>query len=102
MSNSIAQDMKYRQSLMKFADKYGVQRACRKHNKSHSYIYFWRKRWDGTEESLAYHSRKLHSHPKRHTKEKIGLIHRMHRRNPKIGLTELWYRLKQKGYSRTV
>ena len=26
----------------------------------------------------------------------------MRRRNPNPGLTELWYRLKQKGYSRTV
>ena len=26
----------------------------------------------------------------------------MRRRNPKLGLTELWYRLKKRGYSRTV
>lgn len=37
-----------------------------------------------------------------HTKEELELIHRMRRRNPNPGLTELWYRLKQKGYSRTV
>ena len=44
MSNSITQDMKYRQSLMRFAKKYGVKRASRKYNKSRSYIYFWLKR----------------------------------------------------------
>ena len=102
MSNSITQDMKYRQSLMKYADKYGVKCASRKYNKSRSYIYFWRKRWDGTEESLACQSRRPHSHPKQHTKEELELIRRMRRRNPNLGLTELWYRLKQKGYSRTV
>ena len=102
MSNSITQDMKYRQSLMKYADKYGVKCASRKYNKSRSYIYFWRKRWDGTEESLACQSRRPHSHPRQHTKEELELIRRMRRRNPNLGLTELWYRLKQKGYSRTV
>lgn len=70
MSNSITQDMKYRQSLMKYADKYGVKRASRKYNKSPSHIYFWRKRWDGTEESLACQSRRPHSHPKQYTPRK--------------------------------
>ncbi|SDO13287.1 hypothetical protein SAMN05192585_1601, partial [Acetanaerobacterium elongatum] len=50
--NSITQDMKYRQSLMKYVEKYGVSRASRKYNKSRSYIYFWKKRYDGTVESL--------------------------------------------------
>ena len=40
--NSITQDMKYRQSLLTCAQKYGVSRASRKYNKSRSYIYFWR------------------------------------------------------------
>ena len=102
MSTSITQDMKYRQSLMKYAEKYGVKRASRKYNKSRSYIYFWRKRWDGTEESLACRSRKPHSHSRQHTEEEIRLIRNMRRRNPKIGITELWHRLKQRGYTRTV
>ena len=42
MSKSITQDMRYRQSLMKYAEKYGVSRASRKYNKSRSYIYFGR------------------------------------------------------------
>ena len=33
MSKSITQDMAYRQSLMKYAEKYGVSRASRKYNK---------------------------------------------------------------------
>ncbi len=40
--NSITQDMKYRQSLLTCAQKYGVSRASREYNKSRSYIYFWR------------------------------------------------------------
>ena len=42
--------MAYRKSLMKYAEKYGVSRASRKYNKSRSYIYFWRARWDGRAE----------------------------------------------------
>ena len=52
MSKSITQDMAYRQSLMKYAEKYGVSCASRKYNKSRSYIYFWKQRWDGSVASL--------------------------------------------------
>ena len=40
MSKSITQDMRYRQSLMKYAEKYGVSHASRKYNKSRPYVYF--------------------------------------------------------------
>ena len=33
--------MRYRQSLMKYAQRFGVTRASCKYNKSKSYIYFW-------------------------------------------------------------
>ena len=51
--NSITQDMKYRHSLLTYAQKYGVSCASRKYNKSRSYIYFWRARYDGSLQSLA-------------------------------------------------
>lgn len=100
MATSIAQDMKYRQSLMKYADKYGVSRASRKYNKSRSYIYFWKKRWDGTVESLRCQSRRPHSHPKQHTEAELKLIQNMRRRNQQLGMVELWHRLKVRGYTR--
>ena len=59
--NSITQDMKYRQSLLTYAQKYGVSRAGRKYNKSRSYIYFWRARYDGSLQSLACQSRRPHT-----------------------------------------
>ncbi|MBP0983243.1 MAG: integrase core domain-containing protein [Oscillospiraceae bacterium] len=37
--NSITQEMRFRQSLMKYCEKYGVKRASRKYNKSRSYMY---------------------------------------------------------------
>ena len=100
MSKSITQNMAYRQSLMKYAAKYGVSRASRKYNKSRSYIYFWRARWDGSVESLVCQSRRPHSHPNQHTEAELKLIRNMRRRNPTLGMVELWHRLKQRGYTR--
>ena len=100
MSKSITQDMVYRQSLMKYAEKYGVSRASRKYNKSRSYIYFWKARWDGTVHSLACQSRRPHHHPNQHTEAELKLIRDMRRRNPRLGMVELWHRLRQRGYTR--
>ena len=100
--NSITQDMKYRQSLLTYAQKYGVSRASRKYNKSRSYIYFWRARYDGSLQSLACRSRRPHSHPNQHTPEELKLISDMHRRNPKLGIVELWARMQKRGYTRTI
>ena len=100
MSKSITQDMRYRQSLMKYAEKYGVSRAGRKYNKARSYIYFWKARWDGTINSLACQSRRPHHHPNQHTEAELKQIRDMRRRNPDLGLPELWCRLKKKGYTR--
>ena len=62
---------------MKYAEKYGVSRASRKYNKSRSYI-----------------------HPNQHTEAELKLIRAMRRRNPKMGLIELWHRLRRRGYTR--
>lgn len=85
---------------MKYAQKYGVSRASRKYNKSRSYIYFWKARYDGTMESLACRSRRPHSHPNQHTEAELKLIQDMRRRNPELGMIELWHRLKKRGYTR--
>ena len=100
--NSITQDMKYRYSLMKYAEKYGVSRASRKYNKSRSYIYFWQKRYDGSIESLACRSRRPHSHPNQHTEAELKLIRDMRRRSPNLGVVELWSRIRKRGYTRCV
>ncbi len=92
--------MAYRQSLMKYAQKYGVSKASRKYNKSRSYIYFWRSRWDGSAGSLACRSRRPHSHPNQHTEAELKLIRDLRRRNPNLGMIELWHRLRKRGYTR--
>ena len=81
-------------------EKYGVSRVSRKHNRSQSYIYFWKARWDGTVQYLACHSRRLHCHPNQHTEAELKLVQDMRRRNQILGMVELWHRLRQRGYTR--
>jgi len=85
---------------MKYVEKYGVSKASRKYNKSRSYVYFWKSRYDGSLDSLACQSRRPHHHPNQHTDEEIRLIKNLKRRNPKLGLNELWYRACRHGYQR--
>lgn len=100
--NSITQDMKFRCSLMKYTEKYGVARASRKYSKAGSYIYFWKKRFDGSIDSLTCQSRRPHSHPRQHTGQELKLIRNMRRRNPDLGVVELWARMRKRGYMRCV
>ena len=87
---------------MKHAKKFRVFRASRKYNKGASYIYFWMARYDGSIESLACRSHRSHSHPNQHTEAELKLIRDMRRRNPKLGIVELWSRLRKRGYSRCI
>ena len=100
--NSITQDARYRYSIMQYAEKYGVARASRKYNKSQSYIYFRKETGSGSEESLLCRSRRPHSHPREHTQQELKLIRDMRRRNPKLGIVELWARMRTRGYTRCV
>ena len=97
---NITQDMLYRLSLIKYAEKYGVTKAAIKYKTNRQYIYRWKRRFDGSLESLRYRSRRPHHHPNQHTPEEIKLITNMRRRNPHDGLIVFWVKLRQRGYSR--
>ena len=90
---SITQDMRFRLSLLNYAAKYGVTKAAIKYKTNRQYIYRWRKRFDGSIESLRDRSRRPHHHPNEHTPEEIKLISDMRRRNPHIGLVIFWVKL---------
>ena len=99
---SITQDMRFRLSLLNYAEKYGVTKAAIKYKVNRQYIYRWRRRFDGSIQSLREHSRRPHHHPKQHTPEELKLIKDMRRRNPHAGLVVLWVKLSQRGYSRSI
>jgi hypothetical protein len=92
--------MKYRNSIVRYAQDNGVSRASRKYNKTRSYIYFWLGRYDGSLESLRSRSRRPHHHPSQQNREEIKLVADMRRRNPKLGLMEFWFKLRARGYKR--
>lgn len=99
---SITQDMKYRLSLIRYAEKYGVTKAAIKYKTNRQYIYRWKRRFDGSIESLRDRSRRPHSHPNQHTSQEIQLIRNMRRRNPHTGLVTFWVKLRQRGYTRSI
>lgn len=99
---SITQDMRYRLSLINYANKYGVSKAAVKYKTNRQYIYRWKRRYDGSIESLRDRSRRPHHHPNQHTPAEIKLISDMRRRNPDAGLVVFWVKLMRRGYSRSI
>ena len=99
---SITQDMRFRLSLIHYADKFGVTKAAIKYKTNRQYIYRWKRRFDGSIESLRDRSRRPHHHPNQHTPDEIRLISNMRRRNPHAGLVVFWGKLSQRGYSRSI
>ena len=71
--NKITQTMLYRQSLIRYAEKYGVTKAAIRYNTNRQYIYRWLKRYDGTLQSLADRSHRPHSHPNQHTEAELNI-----------------------------
>ena len=100
--NTVTQKMKFRQSLIKYSEKHGVTKAAIKYNVTRQYIYFWKRRYDGTLQSLADRSHRPNYHPKQHTEEEIKLIKDMRRRNPHAGLVVFWVKLRLRGYKRSI
>ena len=99
---NITQDIRYRLSLIKYAEKYGVTKAAIKYKTNRQYIYRWKRRYDGSIESLRDRSRRPHHHPNQHTPQEIKLITDMRRRNPDSGLVVFWVKLMKRGYSRYI
>ena len=95
--STITQDLLFRLSLIRYAEKHGVTKAAVKYHINRQYIYRWKKRFDGSLDSLRYLSRKPHSHPNQHTQEELKLIFDMRRRNPHAGLIVFWVKLMQRG-----
>ena len=99
---SITQKLKYKQTVVKFSYKFGVTKAAIKFSECKRTIYRWRKRYDGTLESLIDLSRRPHHHPNEHTAEEIKLIKNYKSNNKTTGLVVLWVKLRRAGYTRTV
>ncbi len=100
--NTITQTMRFRQSLIKYSLKFGVTKAAIKYKVNRQYIYRWKKRYDGTLQSLADKSHRPHHHPNQHTPEELKLISDMRKKNKNTGLVVFWVKLRQRGYTRSI
>lgn len=98
----ITQQMRYRMSLIKYANKYGITKASRVYNINRQYIYRWENRYDGNILSLSNRSRRPKSHPNAHTLNELKLIKDMFKKNKDTGLVVFWIKLKQRGYKRSI
>ena len=100
--NKITQEMRFRQAVIEYSLKYGVTKAAIRYKTNRQYIYRWKKRYDGTLQSLADRSHRPHNHPKQHTESELKLISDIRRRNPNTGLVVFWVKLRQRGYCRSI
>lgn len=90
--------------LLQDAERLGnVTEACRRHGISRKSYYKWKKRYDGTIESLVDQSRRPKSHPRQLTDKEHKLIDRIARRHRKKGLYRLhWHLRTHHGFTRSV
>lgn len=99
---SITQDLRFKQSVIICSFRHGVSYAARLYKTTRQWVYYWRKRYDGSIDSLREKSRKPNRHPNQHTDKELKLITDMRRRNPDEGLVVFWVKLRERGYTRTV
>ena len=96
----ITQEAYYRQRVLKYAAKHGVTRAAERYRMSRKTVHKWKRRYDGTVESLKNRSRApLHS-PLKQSDWEIQLVQRYAKKYPRDLL--LGYEKAQKsGYVRS-
>ena len=102
MKDIITQDIKFRQSVIKYSYKNGVTAASIQYNVNRRTIYRWMKKYDGTLKSLKNKSRRPHRSPNAHTEEEIKKIKDYKYKNKETGLVVLWVKLRKAGYKRSV
>ena len=100
--NSIAQDVKFKQSVVKYSLKNGVTAASVEFKVHRKTIYRWREKYDGTLASLGNKSRRPHRSPKAHTEQEIKMIKDYKYKNKETGLVVLWVKLRRAGYTRSI
>lgn len=102
MKTIITEEMRFRQRVVEYAIKYDNNaKAARRYHTSRQQVQRWRKRYDGTVQSLANKSRRPHYHPNQHTQEELDLIRHKHRYHRHEGLAQVYRKLKDAGYKRT-
>lgn len=102
MKTSITEEMRFRQKVVEFAIKYkNNAEAARRYKTSRQQVQRWRKKYDGTVESLTNKSRRPHSHPNQHTEKEIELIRKKYQYYKHEGLGQVYRKCIDAGYKRS-
>lgn len=79
--NSITQEAWFRQRVLKYAERHGVTEAAIRHHLSRKTVHKWKKRYDGTLESLEDRPRTPHHFPRKQTIQEEKLVRRYARKH---------------------
>lgn len=78
--NKIAQEAQFRQRIMVYLERHGVEETANRYHVCRKTVWKWRKRWDGTAKSLEDQSRRPHSFPRAQLAREIKLVRRMRKK----------------------
>lgn len=102
MATIITEEMRFRQRVVEYAIKHNNNaKAARRYHTSRQQVQRWRKRYDGTVESLANKSRRPYFHPNQHTEAELDMIRHKYRYHGHEGLAQVYRKLKDAGYTRS-
>lgn len=98
--SSITQELAFRQRMMKYLQNHGVIETANRFHVCRKTVWKYRKRWDGTPQSLANRSRRPHTFPRAQSEAEIALVQRM-RKKYGSDLIQAYQQAKAKGYTRS-
>lgn len=78
--DKITQEAHFRQRVLRYAAEHGVSASANRHRLSRKTVHKWKKRYDGTLESLKDRPRTPHHFPRKQTAEEEKLVRRYARR----------------------
>lgn len=70
--NTLTQTARFRQSVVNYSYNFSIKKAVLHFNVSRATIYRWRKKYDGSANSLNDLSRRPHSHPNQQPRLKLN------------------------------
>ncbi len=79
MKTSITEEMRFRQKVVEYAMKHNNNAKAGRYETSRQQVQRWRKKYDGTVQSLANKSGRPHGHPNQHTEKEIELLSKKYR-----------------------
>lgn len=78
--DKITQDAQYRQRMMQHLEHHGVEDTANRYHVCRKTVWKWRKRWDGTWESLKDRERKPKHFPRKQSAEECKLVRRLRKK----------------------